>query len=758
MQETKTLRAVAQRIAGSWSGTVLWVMATLATANLTLLVGIHSPVWDAADLGVPTFILLADTVRAGQWLLWTPLVAGGCPIGLEPGTGAFSPIAVGMAGLLGGSEFAFRIYWLTVWGLGGLGMVFLARSLAAPRWMAYCAAIGFMFSGFFTGHAQHTSLLYTASFLPWMIWRLDVAVRRRSWSAALQAGALCGLSGQGGYPGMVILSGCFAGFWMFLALLPRDHEDFAAPQKSSAAVWKKILLWLGLAAVFCATTFVVLAPSYLGFLVETQNYSDRSGALPRQVAVASNALHPRALWTAVSPYFMVIDRFQRATFPGTDPSTCCIYVFPLLLVLAIVGLVQRPREAFRWGVAALALFCLAAALGDWLPVRGWLYDVFPPMRYFRHSGMFRCYYIFCVIVLAIVAGRDLQTPGPRQNACWRRFAYLYAGAAALAVAGFLLFCWCNPPNASSQGYLLVGVVELLVVWPGIAATVFLGYRKGEPTRQHVLQKHLVRFALAEAILSIMVCKSLMFTNRTSQHWNQIEASHVAAVDDPRQNIVRAAASANGNQLRCFITKQPVFAGYLVLPNPYVTETANNPALMKTVSGADRCWFARQAVVVPLDRENFDRFAHRATAMSAPSLAVSSPLGPKAAEVEKLLERDGRTTEQPDRLEPRPANYLVRTSHVVEFEVVCPDSGWLLVTDRWANGWAASVNGRPTPMAIGNFLFRAIPVDQGLNRVRFEYHPFGYPWLLIASWSCLAVAVAVSIRIGRQSDASAPRSS
>ncbi|MCE5302590.1 MAG: hypothetical protein LLF97_05705 [Planctomycetaceae bacterium] len=756
MGNARMHQAATRRIVDGWSGTAVLVVATLLAANVTLLIGIHAPVWDAADLGVPTFVLLADTVRAGQWLLWTPLVAGGCPIGLDPGTGAFSPITVGMAGLLGGSEFAFRIYWLTIWAIGGLGMVFLARHLAAPRWMAYCAAIGFMFSGFFTGHAQHTSLLYTASFLPWVIWRLDVAVQRRSWSAALQAGALCGLSGQGGYPGMVILSGFFAGLWLLLALLPHNGEGVATvTEKTSNALWRKLLVWVGLATVFCVATFVVLAPSYLGFLVETQNYSDRAGALPRQVAVTSNALHPWSLTTAVSPYFMVVDRFQRTVFPGTDPSTCCIYVFPLLLVLAAVSLAQRPREAFRWCIAATALFCLAAALGDWLPVRGWLYDVLPPMRYFRHSGMFRCYYIFCVIVLAMLVAGDLQTPGPRQNVCWRRLAYCYTAAAAMAIAVFLLFCWRNPPNASSRGYLPAGIVEFLVVWPGIATTVWIGYRKGEPTRQHILQKHLVCFALAEAILSIVVGKSLMFTNRTSQHWDQIEASHVTIVDDPRQNIIRAASS-DGDQLRCFITKQPVFAGYLVLQNQFVTETAKNQTLMKTVAGADRCWFARHAVAMRLNRKNFDLFARHITAMPRPGLAVSSPLGPKAADVEPWLERKDLTSWTFDRLvplEPQPASYLVRQSRVIEFETICPDFGWLLVTDRWANGWTASVNGRMRPIAIGNFLFQAIPVEKGLNRIRLEYHPFGYPWLLLASWSCMAAAASVSFFGRRRSGVS-----
>jgi uncharacterized membrane protein YfhO len=92
-------------------------------------------------------------------------------------------------------------------------------------------------------------------------------------------------------------------------------------------------------------------------------------------------------------------------------------------------------------------------------------------------------------------------------------------------------------------------------------------------------------------------------------------------------------------------------------------------------------------------------------------------------------------------------FLTLKSREMLFDVSCPDRGWILVTDRWASGWTATVNGREQPVAIGNFIFRALPVEKGLNRVHFEYRPFGHPWLLIASWSCLAAIFAVPAASG-----------
>ncbi len=79
---------------------------------------------------------------------------------------------------------------------------------------------------------------------------------------------------------------------------------------------------------------------------------------------------------------------------------------------------------------------------------------------------------------------------------------------------------------------------------------------------------------------------------------------------------------------------------------------------------------------------------------------------------------------------------------LELSIVAPHAGWVLVTDRWAAGWRAWVDGREAPVWGGNLLFRALRVTAGPHRIRFLYRPAGYPGLLILSWgTLLAVALA-----------------
>ena len=77
----------------------------------------------------------------------------------------------------------------------------------------------------------------------------------------------------------------------------------------------------------------------------------------------------------------------------------------------------------------------------------------------------------------------------------------------------------------------------------------------------------------------------------------------------------------------------------------------------------------------------------------------------------------------------------------------PEAGWLLVTDRWARGWRATVNGRPQDVSGAAFVYRAVPVVAGPNTVRFSYRSSAFPLLVVVSWGTLVVVLLASVRRG-----------
>ena len=99
----------------------------------------------------------------------------------DPQVGATSPLLLAFAILSPNPLRGFVVYWVAIWIFGGLGMLLLCRHLKCPAWGALIAALGFVSCGFYTGHGEHTTTLYSFSFLPWVIWRFDVALRHRSY-------------------------------------------------------------------------------------------------------------------------------------------------------------------------------------------------------------------------------------------------------------------------------------------------------------------------------------------------------------------------------------------------------------------------------------------------------------------------------------------------------------------------------------------------------------------------------------------------
>jgi uncharacterized membrane protein YfhO len=73
-----------------------------------------------------------------------------------------------------------------------------------------------------------------------------------------------------------------------------------------------------------------------------------------------------------------------------------------------------------------------------------------------------------------------------------------------------------------------------------------------------------------------------------------------------------------------------------------------------------------------------------------------------------------------------------------FEVDCPEKGWLLVTDRYAKSWQVKVNGLVSPVWVGNFIYRAVPVEAGIQKIDFTYKPSGILFLTFLSWGVIII--------------------
>jgi hypothetical protein len=746
-----------------WPLCVLLVTLVFLAANQLLVRGVAVGTWDVDGQFYPYYVLVADHARAARFLQWDPWSNGGLPSLGDPQVGAFSPVVVALGLLTGGTSLGFRLYWLVLWWLGGWGMLMLGRHLGAPRWGACVVALGFTFCGVYTGNAEHTSWITAFSFLPITIWRLDAALYSGKLQAAAEAGAIWGLSALAGYPGVILLTGCLAALWALGRLVSRGAPEWT-PHTSDlvGARGKELTPWFALSALvlMLIVGLLVLLPTYFGFFFEGAGTNPRTGVLSREVAL-SDSLEPGAFSTFASPYLtalkvarylMVPQPGIRELWPGTDPSMVNIYAGSVIPSLALLALFNQPRNAWRWWIAWLGVLSIACAMGDTLPFRGWLYDWFYPMRFFRHAAIFRLYYVFAACVLALLATRDLaaefRTADGRGRPRFFAAALLVASCALLAFVPFLTPEWrLGMPWKQT----LLGEIHFAWVWLGVCTVAFLKWRLPYRWTQWCVPVLLVALAASDALVtSVLSMPTVLRVGDPAQRWKDLDQQHKSSLDLTSGGLWREASSCEPDppSVRCrsndqLIKKIPVFNSYSTEKNIFHLAMIHDPVLKDMATGGTRIWFSQQVADVPPTEDSFAAFRNRAQILGAPPLVIQT--------ADELLKRGVResTSIQPpiqrsmiigrlpaaQRIPVHVVRYL---PDELSFNVQTTADGWLLVTDRWARSWLAEVNGRRTVMYGGNFIFRAIRVSAGRNTVRFTFHPLGFPWLVVLSWGTLAV--------------------
>jgi len=725
-------------------------------SNYLLLQGKAVGIWDANDQFYPYQALIADYARAGRIVNWSPWSNTGTPLSGDPQAGTFSPLNIIIGYATGGTSYGFILYWLFVWWLGGCGIMLLARHLKVPPWGGCVVALGYLFCGVYTGNAQHLSWLIGFSFLPLIIWRLDAALITRKPLAGVEAGALWGLSALSSYPGLTITTAGFALLWAvgrhFFTETPQAEGNAPALLQplSTRRIGRSEIGWLALAVI---VGVLVLQPSYFTFFYEGAGVISRTSAINREASLF-NSLSPGALLSFASPQVPILKLYNRETlWPALDVSMCSIYAGALIPVLALLALAGRPRDRWRWWLVLLAALSLACALGQTLPLRGWLYDWFYPMRFFRHAAIFRLYYLFSIAVLALFATRDLRQAALRRDmgAVWSRFFFIAAWLASCAV--LVLVAFDSVGLKAEENAARLGNLHVLAVWGGLCLIAFTGWKLRGDRKTWTLPILLLTLAGGDALMTGVLSRQTMISQSEEfvGRWKQLDEKHSPALaltaagwrrDEGACYPATPCLNFNNDQL---ITKTPVLRSYYYATggDDLLLRTLEHPVLKDTALGGTRVWFARQVGQVRPSQGNFDAFLQRAESLGRPPLVVHAPeemIGHMAAgELPQAEVINGLNA-----MEYVRADVVKYDPDELIFRADCETDGWLLLTDRWARSWQAEINGVPSAVYGGNFIFRAVRISTGRNEIKFTYRPAGSPWLLILSWSTLMLVAACSL--------------
>jgi hypothetical protein len=93
----------------------------------------------------------------------------------------------------------------------------------------------------------------------------------------------------------------------------------------------------------------------------------------------------------------------------------------------------------------------------------------------------------------------------------------------------------------------------------------------------------------------------------------------------------------------------------------------------------------------------------------------------------------------------PAGVHVPSPSMLEVVAELPRPGLLVVSEAWYPGWRAWVDGAPAPILHADYLLRAVELDAGYHRVRFEYRPRSVTIGAASSLAGVVLALTLAVR-------------
>lgn len=747
-----------------------------ALALATILVGwfvLAAPIFlgrsfwrgDQALLLYPMRLYLRERMLRGQVPLWMPHLGVGRPFFAWILPATLDPLN---ALLLLPTPFGQDLYNAIHWAIAGLGAFGWLQALGRSRTAATFGALTLAYGSVFVSAGDSVGpYLWGNAFAPFALWLL--AAGRPHDPPASRLRRVLGLAVC---LAQMVFSGDPMSVW-FVALLGAAHVADAGGDRARGAA-----VLTGGAAVAALLAAVQLLPA------ADLARAHRLGGVDA-VTASRFALAPVRLLEliAAGPWGAPDGPRWRPTLlaiGAEEPFITSAYLGAATLPLAALG-VGRGRRGF----VALAALAVLLALGRHTPVYAAWCTLAPPARYFRYAEKHLLLLVLALTPL-VSAGVDVALAAPRRIA---RGGVAVAGGMALAGAT-LAVTWRAAPEAgfallrsaavilggacalvlASRGrrahdvgcavLVLLGAADLLDAGAKVIATA-PGWIYTRPSR---ITRHVTRGHHGDAPVRVLRPPYWLRTARAAspeEYWDALipnagtwhRVAHVASYETERVPEWGALTAAlRRDPLRLWrlsgarFTVQPTEALRGVPPSWVVgTMRQHGLSLLRVLDPAPRVYLARRSIAA-------GTYAEAVAAVASPSFDVARDVTVEGG-VSGLAE--GRCA-------------LVRDA-VETLTLRCDTAtgGWAVVTDAFADGWTASVQGVPSRLHRANAIHRAVWVPAGSREVVMRYTPRGLragAWISVVAWvACLAALFATrarrsTTREGEEDDGGSPTGS
>jgi hypothetical protein len=366
-----------------WQHTgILFLMALLAFYPVVM--HIHPVKWDMIDCFYPWRFHIGECLQNGQLPWWNPYQDLGYPIHADPSSGAWYPMVWLIGSTVGYSIWSIGFeLWIHVF-FAGVGMYFLAKTLKFDPRFALMAGIAYMLSGFFIGNAQHLPYIISACWLPYVLAFYLRMRDQKGGQNSVKAGLFLFLMITGGYPAITIIL-----FYLLLIFFAVHVLGlFQSKQRREA------FAYLGRNVLFTLTTLLTSAVMLMSVAVVSP-YLSRLGNFDVQQALFS-PFSPQSFFSFVVPYATT----ANIQWFNSDLSMRNGYFGIFVFLFFLLGIFRKKplelRILFWFGI-----FCLTAAVGDYLPVREFLFRYVPMMNVFRFPSVFRLFFILGAVLTGV---------------------------------------------------------------------------------------------------------------------------------------------------------------------------------------------------------------------------------------------------------------------------------------------------------------------------------------------------------------------
>ena len=333
--------------------------------------------WDFVGAYTTTPAFVADTVGRGHFLSWSPFVASGFPVDVDPQAGLYFP----GWWLLGGLGIPATLRVLTAVQVahvlfGSVGVLALARARRLEWSWAAVAAVAYLFFGGFYGEAEHSDIVRGFAYLPWLLWALTPPSGTGRWTRLAAVPLLAWLIAAGAYPGQMISFGLSGFVYVSVALGFSGRE-----------VWRRYRVALIFAVAAAAAACVAVLLPYVRAEQAHELYRVFE---PTAVVRAGASLAPQDLlglylnnfawayegtitaWAVGIPVLIGLACIRWKTLRRQAPLVACGTVALLLAMTPRIGVIGRAMVSLRplfssrfpaaeyKAVVAVALVILAA--------------------------------------------------------------------------------------------------------------------------------------------------------------------------------------------------------------------------------------------------------------------------------------------------------------------------------------------------------------------------------------------------------------